>query len=95
MGDFTYAENTDMHYMYGNVNNNGRAALRMYHMQFPDQRMPDHRISQRLHRELREARSFHVTRHDVGRQRAVRSSSLEESILNVDQSQVQELLLIT
>ncbi|GFW76704.1 hypothetical protein TNCV_4944211 [Trichonephila clavipes] len=36
-----------------------------------------------LHRQLRETRSFHVTRHDAGRQRAVRSPLLEESILNV------------
>ncbi|GFV11102.1 uncharacterized protein TNCV_2718461 [Trichonephila clavipes] len=45
--------------------------------------MPDHRILQRLHRQLREMRSFHVTRHDAGRKRAVRSSIRGESILNV------------
>ncbi|GFU05202.1 hypothetical protein TNCV_575321 [Trichonephila clavipes] len=33
--------------------------------------------------QLRETSSFNVTRHDAGRQRAVCSSSLEESILNV------------
>ncbi|GFY28532.1 hypothetical protein TNCV_4149631 [Trichonephila clavipes] len=32
---------------------------------------------------LRDTRSFYVTRHNAGRQRAVRSPSLEESILNV------------
>ncbi|GFU66470.1 uncharacterized protein TNCV_3807131 [Trichonephila clavipes] len=42
-----------------------------------------HRISQRLHLQLRETRFFHDTRHDDGRRRAVRNSSLEESILNV------------
>ncbi|GFV74135.1 hypothetical protein TNCV_4510411 [Trichonephila clavipes] len=45
--------------------------------------MPNHRIFQRLHRQLRETRSVQVTRHDAGRQRAVGSTSLEESILNV------------
>ncbi|GFV71959.1 hypothetical protein TNCV_2458921 [Trichonephila clavipes] len=45
--------------------------------------MPDHRIFQRLHRQLRETRSFYVARHDANRRRAVRSSRLEESILNV------------
>ncbi|GFW30789.1 hypothetical protein TNCV_4089091 [Trichonephila clavipes] len=30
-----------------------------------------------------QTRSFHVTRHDAGRRRAVTSSSLEESLLNV------------
>ncbi|GFW69984.1 uncharacterized protein TNCV_1404371 [Trichonephila clavipes] len=42
----------------------------------------NHKIFQRLHRRLREMRSFHVTRHDAGRRRVVRSLSLEESILN-------------
>ncbi|GFX52007.1 hypothetical protein TNCV_4653361 [Trichonephila clavipes] len=65
-------------------------------MQFSDRRMPDHRIFQWLHHQLRETRSFHVTRYDAGRGRTVRSPSLEESNLwPIDQSQVQELLLIT
>ncbi|GFV96518.1 hypothetical protein TNCV_1999701 [Trichonephila clavipes] len=38
MGDFMYAKNADMHYMYGRANGNGRAALRVYHGQFPDRR---------------------------------------------------------
>ncbi|PRD22515.1 UNVERIFIED_CONTAM: hypothetical protein NCL1_48906 [Trichonephila clavipes] len=46
MGNLTYAKDADMHYMYGHVNGNGKAALRMYHVQFPDRRMPDHRIFQ-------------------------------------------------
>ncbi|GFW29212.1 hypothetical protein TNCV_4132871 [Trichonephila clavipes] len=37
----------------------------------------------RLHRQLRETCSFHVTRYDAGRRRAVPSPSLEEDILNV------------
>ncbi|GFX01953.1 hypothetical protein TNCV_371421 [Trichonephila clavipes] len=45
--------------------------------------MPDHRIFQRLHRQLCEKRSFHVTRCDAGQRRAVPSPSLEESILYV------------
>ncbi|GFT29160.1 uncharacterized protein TNCV_3587681 [Trichonephila clavipes] len=50
MGDFLYVEKADMHYMYGSAKGNDRAALRMYHMcKFPDRRMPDHRIIQRLH----------------------------------------------
>ncbi|GFY12489.1 hypothetical protein TNCV_1799111 [Trichonephila clavipes] len=44
--------------------------------------MPDHRSFQRLHRQLRETHSFLVARHDAGQRRPVRSSSLEESILN-------------
>ncbi|GFU50239.1 uncharacterized protein TNCV_300741 [Trichonephila clavipes] len=81
MGGFTYSENADMHYMYGRANGNDRSAQRMYHAQFPDQRLPDHRIFQQFHRQLREIGSFHVTRHDAGRQSPVHSPSLEESIL--------------
>ncbi|GFV96939.1 DUF4817 domain-containing protein [Trichonephila clavipes] len=76
-------EKADMHYMYGHANGYSRAVLRMCQAQFPDRRMPDHRISHRLHHQLRETHSFHVTRYDAGRRRAVRSSSLEKSILNV------------
>ncbi|GFW74099.1 uncharacterized protein TNCV_4176451 [Trichonephila clavipes] len=83
MVDFTYAENEDMQYMYDRASGNVRAALRMYHAQFPDQRIPNHRTFQRLHRQLRETRSFLVTRHDTGRRKAVHCSSQEESILNI------------
>ncbi|GFV65677.1 hypothetical protein TNCV_1051681 [Trichonephila clavipes] len=55
----------------------------MYHATFPDRRMPAHRIFQRLHRELRETHSSHVTPLDASRRRAVRSPSRKESILNI------------
>ncbi|GFX23808.1 hypothetical protein TNCV_1788391 [Trichonephila clavipes] len=41
------------------------------------------RIFQLLHRQLRETRSFHVTRHDAGRQKAASSPSQDERILDV------------
>ncbi|GFX12008.1 hypothetical protein TNCV_2997921 [Trichonephila clavipes] len=59
MGDFTYAENADMHYDL--EKGNGRDALRMYRSQFPNRRILVHRIFQRLHHQLRETRLFHVT----------------------------------
>ncbi|GFX20930.1 uncharacterized protein TNCV_79851 [Trichonephila clavipes] len=83
MRDFTYTENTDMHYVYDRVNGNGRVSLQMYHAQFHDQQMPDHRVFQRLHRQLRETSTFHVTRHAADRRSAVRRPTLEEIILNV------------
>ncbi|GFT46051.1 hypothetical protein TNCV_3475661 [Trichonephila clavipes] len=55
----------------------------MYHAQFSNQRMLDHIIFLVLHRQLCETHSFHVTMHHAGRQRAVPSPSLEESILNI------------
>ncbi|GFU72920.1 hypothetical protein TNCV_5003421 [Trichonephila clavipes] len=44
--------------------------------------MPDHIIFQPLHRQLRN-RFVLLTKHDAGQRRAVRISSLRESILNV------------
>ncbi|GFW34655.1 hypothetical protein TNCV_952831 [Trichonephila clavipes] len=49
MGHLTYAEKANMQYIYDRANGNGRPVLRMYHAQFPDQRMSDHRIFQLLH----------------------------------------------
>ncbi|GFU42850.1 hypothetical protein TNCV_3140261 [Trichonephila clavipes] len=80
MGDFTFRDNADMHYLNVRANGNVRTALRMYHAQFPDRRIPDDRIFQRLHRQLRETHSFHVTRQDAGRRRVLRSPSIEDSI---------------
>ncbi|GFV94861.1 hypothetical protein TNCV_1028591 [Trichonephila clavipes] len=58
--------------MYGHANGDERAALRMNHAHFLDRRTPDDRI-QRLHRQLREIRLFHVTRYDAGRRRRLRN----------------------
>ncbi|GFS88833.1 hypothetical protein TNCV_1000431 [Trichonephila clavipes] len=49
MGDYTYAKNADILYMYDRANGNGRAALRMCNRQLPDRRMLDHRTFQQLH----------------------------------------------
>ncbi|GIY85832.1 hypothetical protein CEXT_466161 [Caerostris extrusa] len=50
MGDFTYVAKADIHCVYSSANGNGRAALRMYHEQFPDGRMRNH-ILRPLHRQ--------------------------------------------
>ncbi|GFT01368.1 uncharacterized protein TNCV_3214991 [Trichonephila clavipes] len=85
MGDFKYAEHANMLYMYERANGKDRATLRMYHAQFPDLRMPDHRIFQWLHRQLHETHLFYVTRHEACQLRAVVecSPSLEKSILSI------------
>ena len=83
MGDFTYAEKGDMHYMYGRANANGRATLRIYCVQFPDRRMQDHRIFQRLHRQLSETVLFNLAIHEASRPRSVHNPSLKGRILNI------------
>ncbi|GFW85203.1 hypothetical protein TNCV_3249431 [Trichonephila clavipes] len=67
-----------MHYMHGRANANDRAALRMYHARFPDRPMPDHRIFQRLHRQLREQ---------------ARSTSPDMMLIDEEQQLVQALSL--
>ena len=61
MGVFIYAEKADMHYMHDSANGHSRDMLQMYHVQFHDQRILDHRIFQQLHCQLSEADSFHLT----------------------------------
>ncbi|GFU47222.1 hypothetical protein TNCV_3000291 [Trichonephila clavipes] len=81
MRNLTYTEKAYMHYLYSRANGNGRTALRMYRVLFPDRRRPDHRIFSGyivlLHRQLR----YIVTRHDADRRRNVHSPSPEERIL--------------
>lgn len=45
MGHFTYAEKADVDYIYVHTNENGRAALRMYHEPLS---VDEHRISERF-----------------------------------------------
>lgn len=76
--------------MYGRANSNGRAPLLFarpllfakYPEKFPDRRMLDYRIFQRLRRQLCETGYFHVSRYEAGWRRAVLSPSLDENILN-------------
>ncbi|GFS57346.1 uncharacterized protein TNCV_492081 [Trichonephila clavipes] len=62
-------------------NDDDRAAIRIYHAQFPDRRMPDHRIFQWLVHQL--VKQVRTTRYDAGQRKVVRSPSLEGSTLNV------------
>ncbi|GBN43522.1 hypothetical protein AVEN_167938-1 [Araneus ventricosus] len=50
MGDFTNSEKADLHPMYDAANGIGRAALRLYQERFPNGRMPNHKMFERLHR---------------------------------------------
>ncbi|GFX91813.1 hypothetical protein TNCV_3530121 [Trichonephila clavipes] len=82
MGDFTNAENADMHFIYCRTN---VMAERRYECITCYILIDDCLVTEffhRLHRPLRETRSFHVTRHNADRRRTVRSSSPKESILN-------------
>lgn len=81
MNQYSNAELTDMHYVYGAVDGNGRAAVRMYRQRFPNRRVPDHRLFGQLHRRLQEAGSFRISSH-IGRQRTTRTPNIENSVLD-------------
>ncbi|GFX16390.1 hypothetical protein TNCV_32641 [Trichonephila clavipes] len=62
----------------------------MYHAQFLDRRMPDHRIFQRFHRQLQKLiRSTSSDMMLIDEELAARSPSLEKSILNVVYDKIQ------
>ncbi|GFY01223.1 uncharacterized protein TNCV_5076901 [Trichonephila clavipes] len=82
MDDFTNSEKVDMHLMYGAVNGNGRASLRLYQERFPSRLMPNHGMFQRLHRQLYENGSFIANTDQRGTSKTVRQTHLEEVILD-------------
>jgi hypothetical protein len=74
--DFTCAEYTDMHFVYGEMQGNTEAARRRH-----AERFPNSRAFQYVHRLLREHDSLRPQRVDAGRQRHRRTTGLEERIL--------------
>ena len=65
MGEFKYAEKADMHYMYSRANGNGRGGIRMYAFFYSTN--AELQNFQRVHLQLDETGSFHLTRHVAGR----------------------------
>ncbi|KAF8771229.1 hypothetical protein HNY73_018676 [Argiope bruennichi] len=79
---FTNSEKADMHLMYGADNGNGRAELRCYQKRFLSRRMPNHKMFERLHRQLYENGSFNTSTDGRDRSRTVRQPHMEEIILD-------------
>lgn len=83
MGDFTNSEKADMHLIYGAANRNGRVAPRLYQERFPNSRMTNHKMFERLHRHLCENGSFIASCDGRTGTRTVRHPNMEETILNI------------
>lgn len=83
MENFSNAELTDMHFVYGRSNGNGSQAGRLYAELFPGRRVPHHTIFARLHQRLRENGTFKKQTADCGRPREVRTVQLEEAVLEL------------
>jgi hypothetical protein len=79
---FSFNELTDMLLMYGRANCNGRRAARLYQERFPDRRHPNHKTLAAVDRQLRETGTFKPVSVGWGRQRAVRTSDMEERVLD-------------
>lgn len=64
MNRFLNSELSDMHHMYGAVDGNGQATIRMYFERFPKKRQPNRSLFGKLHRRLREIGVFQVSCHN-------------------------------
>ncbi|GFW01096.1 hypothetical protein TNCV_1763341 [Trichonephila clavipes] len=80
--DFTNTEKTDMHLMYGGTNGKGKVALWLCQERCPSRLIPNHKIFQRLHRQLNENGSFIFSIDGRGRPRTRRQEQLREVILH-------------
>ena len=61
MAEYANVEKADMHLVYGATSGNARAAQALYAERFPNRRVPDCRLYERLYRQLRETGTFQST----------------------------------
>ncbi|KAJ4431746.1 hypothetical protein ANN_20350 [Periplaneta americana] len=81
-GRYSFREQADIIFMYGRANGNGREAVRLYQMAFPDQRQPNHQTFVALYHRVAETGTVAPQTGDRGRPRVVRTPNLEEDILH-------------
>ncbi|GFU06970.1 hypothetical protein TNCV_503491 [Trichonephila clavipes] len=67
--------------MYGDVNGNGTAVLRLYQGRFPGRRMLNHKMFQRLYQQLCENGSFITRTDEMCRSRTAQQTHLEKIVL--------------
>ncbi|KAJ4447453.1 hypothetical protein ANN_09460 [Periplaneta americana] len=81
-GRYSFHEQADIIFMYGRANGNGREAVRLYQMAFPDRRQPNHQTFVAVYRRVAETGTVAPQTGDRGRPRVVRMPNLEEDILH-------------
>src|ERR1044072_157460 len=90
MGDttnvFTFVEQTDMLLTYGEVHQNGLAAVRRYREKYPNQRILNRKTFEAIKRRLRENGTLNPLRVNAGQQRIRQTANVEEEILDAVQS---------
>ncbi|GFV73483.1 DUF4817 domain-containing protein [Trichonephila clavipes] len=84
---FTNSQLTDIHFIYGLADGNGRAAVRLYRERYPTRRQQNHQTFSRVHQNLVERGSFRATIEGTGRRRIARTPIFEKGVLHaVDQT---------
>lgn len=81
-GRYSFREQADIIFMYGRANGNGREAVRLYQMAFPERRQPNHQTFVAVYRRVAETGTVAPQTGDRGRPRVVRTPNLEEDILH-------------
>ena len=80
MVEYTFAEYTDMIFLYGEARGNGRATCRLYQDRFPQRLTPSHTLFAVITQWLRERGTFTASRNDCGAPRRLRTPELEVAI---------------
>ncbi|PSN37062.1 hypothetical protein C0J52_26661 [Blattella germanica] len=78
-GRYSFREQADIIFMYGRANGNGREAVRLYQLAFPDRRQPNHQTFVAVYRRVAETGTVAP---QTGDRRVVRTPDLEEDILH-------------
>lgn len=79
---YTNAEMTDMHFMYGLANGNSLKARLLYGERFPNRQIPNRKTFESIHRRLHETGQL-KRRGGSGRPITVRTPEMEENILDM------------
>ena len=80
MVGYTFAEYTDMIFLYGEARGNGRAARRLYQDRFPQRPTPWHSLFAVIPQRLRERGTFTASRNSCGGPKRRRTPELEEAV---------------
>ena len=78
---YSYREQVEMIFAYGQAQGNGRAAARIYQDKYPHRQQPNHNTFGAIFRRLCETGSFDGTGERGGRVHYVRTPDLKERVL--------------
>ena len=80
MVEYSFAEYTDMFFLYGEARGNGRNARRLYQDRFSQRSTPSYTLSAIILQRLRETGTFTASSYNCGVPRKRRTLKLEEAV---------------